>query len=311
MRRTIVSLTVVVGVLGGAGLKPAPAASIARTAQEPARPTFRADSDLVVLRINVTNRSGGPVSTLRQDDFIVYEDGRPQPISFFSNEDVPVTVGLVIDNSSSMGTKRYQVITAALAFANASHADDELFVVHFNEHIRDGLPSDQPFTNDPHVLRSALLHVGAAGRTALYDAVGYALAYLERGRHDVKILLVLSDGRDNASATTFDELAAKAAASDAVIYTVGLFEQSDPDANPGVLKRLARLSGGDAFVPGDVDDVIPLLQRIAHEIRTAYTIGYVPINPKRDGVFRKLRVSVRESGRDLRVRHREGYIPGR
>lgn len=156
-------------------------------------------------------------------------------------------------------------------------------------------------------LRSALSRIGTRGKTALYDAVAHALDYLERGRHDEKVLIVLSDGGDNASATTFERLAAKAAASAAVIYTVGLFAADDPDANPGVLKKLAGMSGGDAFMPGDIGEVVTILERIAREIRTAYSIGYVSTNTKRDGTFRKLRVSVRRSGRNIRVRHREGY----
>lgn len=283
-----------------------PPSTVGRT-QQPSRPTFTANSDLVVLRIHVSDEKRGPVADLSEDDFIVYEDGRPQRVSFFSSDDLPVTVGLVIDNSSSMGPKRNEVYTAAMAFAALSHPDDEIFVVHFNERVRDGLPRRMPFTSDREVLRSVLLQTRAGGKTALYDAVAHALEYAGRGDRDQKVLLVLSDGRDNASTTTFDELEDRTAASSTVIYAVGLFPKYDRDANPRVLEKLAGLSGGDAYLPGDMEEIAPILERIAREIRTTYTLGYVPTNVRRDGAFRKLRISVRDNGKDFRVRHREGY----
>jgi len=279
-------------------------------AQNARSPTFTSHSDLVVLRIGVFDRRRGPVSGLTKDDFIVYEDGRPQPISFFSHEDLPVTVGLVIDNSGSMGPKRDRVVTAALAFVRSSRPDDEVFIVNFNEKVWDPLPADAPFTSNLTVLRSTLIRIGARGKTALFDGISHALDYLERGHHDQKVLVVLSDGGDNASLTTFDQLKAKATKSNAIIYAVGLFEKNDPDANPRVLKRLAGISGGDAFIPDSLQDVVSILERIATEIRTAYIVGYVPTNTSSDRLFRRLRVSVQRHGGNIHVRHREGYVPG-
>jgi Ca-activated chloride channel family protein len=224
-------------------------------------------------------------------------------VSFFSSEDVPVTIGLVIDNSRSMGPKLGHVYTAAVSFTRLSHPDDDLFVVHFNEQVRDGLDGTAPFTSDRERLWSVLRQIRADGMTALYDAVGHALQYADNGRHDQKVLLVLSDGGDNASTRSFDDLERRVAASATMIYTVGLFPRHAPDANPGVLTKLAATSGGDAYFPGEPREIVAILERIAREIRTTYTIGYVPT-----GGFRKLRVSVRQNGRDLDVRHREGYL---
>lgn len=281
-------------------------ALLAFAPQQPA--TFTTHSDLVVLRVSVTDRKGVPVSDLTQNDFAVYEDDRRQTVSFFSAEDMPVTVGLVIDNSSSMALKFEHVVTAGLAFAQLSRTDDEFFVVGFNEHVRDGLPQASPFTHDGQVLRSALTRTRPDGQTAMYDAIAHALEYLDRGQHSQKALVVVSDGRDTASATTLTQLTRKAAQSRAVIYTVGLYAKDDLDANPGVLAGLASMTGGEAFFPTDNFNVVLTLERIAHDIRATYLLGYAPADAGTDTRFRRVRVTIPRAGR-LRVRHREGYVP--
>jgi len=272
--------------------------------------TIRVDVDLVVLHATVRTHRGILVSGLNREDFQVFEDGVPQEIKIFSREDIPVTVGLVVDNSGSMKSKRAKVVAAALAFVRSSHPEDQMFVVNFNENVTFGLPADTPFTDNEDQLRVALSGVKADGMTALYDATAAALAHLTKGELDKKVLIVVSDGADNASQHTFAQIMAMAGQSDAIIYTLGLFETDDPDRNPGVLRRLARTTGGEAFFPRSIDRVVPISEQIARDIRNQYTIAYVPTNRTQDGTYRAIRVRVKAGTPDrerLSVRTRAGY----
>jgi len=270
--------------------------------------TIRVDVDLVVVHATVRNHQGILVSGLGQEEFQVFEDGVPQEIKIFSREDTPVTVGLVVDNSGSMKSKRARVVAAALAFVRSSHPEDQMFVVNFNENVSFGLPDNTPFTDNEDQLRVALSGVKADGMTALYDAIAAALAHLKKGKQDKKVLIVVSDGADNASQHTVAQIMAMAGQSDAIIYTLGLFEPDDPDRNPGVLKRLARATGGEAFLPGSVQHVVPICEQIARDIRNQYTIAYVPTNRKQDGTYRAIRVKAGTPDRErLSVRTRAGY----
>ncbi|RPJ54539.1 MAG: VWA domain-containing protein [Acidobacteria bacterium] len=264
--------------------------------------------DMVVLHASVRNRKGILVSGLDKDNFQVYEDGVPQQIKYFSHEDIPVTVGLVIDNSGSMRPKRPEVIAAALAFARSSNPEDQMFAVSFNENITFGLPSDTPFTDSGAQLEAALSRSAAAGMTALYDAVAAALEHLKKGNRDKKVLLVVSDGGDNASRRDRAQVMAMAGQPDAIIYTIGLFDRQDPDRNPRVLKQLAKATGGEAFLPQSLADVVPVCERIAHDVRNQYTIVYVPTNGRQDGTYRVIQVNAgaKDRGR-LEVRTRAGY----
>jgi VWFA-related protein len=280
-------------------------------AQELPPPVISVHSDLVVLQATVVDRRSTPVGGLPQDVFQVYEDGVAQDITFFSSDDAPVSAGLVVDNSGSMVRKRSHVIGAALAFAAAGNPADELFVVHFADSAALGMPPDAPFTSDLGVVRQALGRLRSNGQTSLYDGIALALSHLQAARQDRRVLVVISDGADNASETTLDEVLDRARASNAVIYTIGIFDEYD-DADRGVLRRLARLSGGEAYFPKDLDDVERTLRQVAADIRSGYTIGYVPTNTRRDGAFRAVRVAVKVPGRpSLSVRVREGYkAPG-
>src|SRR5690349_13905589 len=180
--------------------------------------------DEVVLHATVRNHRGMPVARLSKDNFQVFEDHVLQPIKHFSHEDIPVVVGLVIDNSGSMAPKRAEVIAAALAFAGSSNPEDQMFLVNFNEHVRFGLPADVLFTDNNDRLRAAMASVKADGKTALYDAVAAALEHLKKGNRDKKVLIVVSDGADNASVRTKSQILDLATRSDAIIYTVGIYE---------------------------------------------------------------------------------------
>ena len=270
------------------------------------------DVALVVLHATVSDRKGGFVSDLGERDFEVYEDGTPQPIRLFSNEDIPVTVGLVVDHSTSMFPKLAEVTAAARAFVRSSNREDEMFVVNFNEKVSLGLPAAVRFTDSTTELGNAVEATATRGQTALYDAIAKGLEQLKAGSRDKKVLVVVSDGGDNASARTLAQVMELAGQSSAVIYTVGIFDESDQESNPGVLKRLAQATGGEAFLPERIGDVVAICERIARDIRHQYTIGYVPVNPAHDGAYHAIRVLARAKGHHdkLSVRTRTGYIAG-
>ena len=270
--------------------------------------TIKSNVDVVLLHMAVRDRDGNLVGQLHKDDFQIYEDRVPQEIESFSHEDVPVTVGLVVDNSGSMKTKRPEVVAAALAFVRSSNPRDEMFVVNFNDVVSFGLPRNLPFTDQPDQLSVALSSAEPEGRTALYDAISYAIGHLKQGNHDKKALIVVSDGGDNISKYTLSETMALAVKSDAMIYTIGLFDLDDFDRNPRVLKELAKATGGDSFFPHSIKEVRTICESIALEIRNQYTITYKSSNQKQDGSYRSIKVKVH--GLDhghLVVRARSGY----
>ncbi len=281
--------------------------------QGPDPGSFRISVDvaLVVLHATVTNGQGSVVSNLREQDFEVYENGVPQHIRLFKNEDVPVTVGLVVDHSTTMRPKIAEVTAAAKTFARSSNPEDEMFVVNFNEVVTLGLPATIRFTDSTTELEHAITRVRTGGLTALYDAIAKGLEELQAGTRDKKVLIVVSDGGDNSSQRSLDQVMKLAGQSSAVIYAVGVFDEEDPDRNPGVLKRLARATGGEAFLPDQITEVVAICERIARDIRHQYTIGYVPVNPARDGSYRAIRVLARTKDQGkLSVRTRTGYIAG-
>ena len=275
-------------------------------------PVFSSRAELVVAHITVKDRRGAYVTTLGQDAFRILEDGVPQRIDFFSGEDSPVTVGFLVDSSGSMREGRERVIAAATAFAEASNSEDEIFALTFNEQVRAALPSSMPFTSDASVFRAALAGaMGAQGRTAMYDAISNGLSYIAKGHHPRRVLVVVGDGGDNASTMTFEHVLREAQASNAAIYTVGIIDPLEREANPPLLQRLAQATGGEAFFPRHVNDVDDVLRTIADDIRHSYTLGYVSSNSARDGQFRRLRVVVNDPARrSLRVRTRDGYRAG-
>jgi Ca-activated chloride channel homolog len=267
------------------------------------------DVNLVVLHATVRDRKGGFVSGLKKDDFRVFENGVRQEIQVFQFEDVPVAVGLVVDNSGSMQRKRQDVTAAAVAFARSSNPKDQMFVVNFNEQVSLGLPDTELFSASTPELLEALNGVPAMGRTALYDAVEEGLEHVEKSTINKKVLIVVSDGGDNASRHTLAQVLDTAARSDVIIYTIGLFDEYDEDRNPGVLKKIARATGGEAFMPRETSQVVPICLRIAEDIRNQYTIGYVSTNQKLDNTYRRIAVTARgPHGEKLMVRTRAGYI---
>lgn len=280
----------------------------AKRAQEQQDYTIRTTSRLVLLDVSVKDPEGGFVSGITKDNFHVYENGKPQAITVFANADIPVTAGLVVDESGSMRPKRPEVIQAALAFIRASNPQDEIFVINFNEKPRRGLPEMLLFSDDIQQLEAALWRGVPEGRTALYDAIEMALRQLEMGRRDKKALVLISDGGDNISVHKFPEVMHHLLESIATIYTIGIFDDDNPEKNPGALKQLARVSGGEAYFPQKLDEIVPICRQIAKDIRTRYTIGYVPAleNGQRE---RHIKMVASAPGRGkLIVRTRTGYL---
>jgi Ca-activated chloride channel family protein len=271
-------------------------------------PVFRiASSELVVLPVAVTDTQGRLLVDLERERFTVYDNGRKQPIRLFSNEDSPVSIALVIDESGSMRPKIGQVVAASLAFARWSHPQDELMVIAFNDEVRHALAGRSVTASDQAELHKALNTLIPDGQTALYDALSDGLDHLAKASHARKIIILVSDGGDNASRATFDEVLARARRSNVTIYTIGLFDAGAHDTNPGVLKRLADATGGQRFLPQSPGPLLQACERIAHEIRGGYTLGYEP--PDRDGQFHRLRVDVEApSGQKVVVRTRPGYF---
>ena len=267
--------------------------------------------DLVVLHATVRDRKGRVASDLREQDFEVYEDGVKQSIRLFRHEDIPVTVGLVVDHSGSMRRKLPDVVAAARTFVQSSSPEDQMFVVNFNEKVTLGLPDAIRLTNRPDELARAISGTPAAGMTALYDAVAEARKRLQAGSRDKKALIVISDGGDNASVHSLAEVLKMAGQSSTLVYTIGIFDAEDPDRNPAVLRRLAGATGGEAFFPGQLNEVVAICERIARDIRKQYTLGYVSSNASQPGAYRAIRVAARAAGKSkLVVRTRSGYIAG-
>jgi Ca-activated chloride channel family protein len=272
--------------------------------------TLSVDVNLVILHVSVTDAKDQLVSTLKQPDFSVYEDKAPQEISLFKQEDVPVSMGLVIDSSGSMRTKRERVNAAALVFAKTSNMDDEIFLVNFNDQAF----VDQDFTKNRQDLTDALSTIDARGGTALHDAVYLSLEHLKEGREDKKVLLLITDGEDRDSRYKFESILEYAKESSASIYVIGLFDKESDQTRTQKnairnLKELAEQTGGKYFFPGSVDEVEAICKAVAHEIRNQYTIGYRPTNTKKDGSWRTVTVALKDSKvyKKLAARTKQGY----
>jgi Ca-activated chloride channel homolog len=270
--------------------------------------------NLVVLHTTVLDDRGKFVEGLTQDSFRVYEDKVEQKLDVFKREDIPVSMGLVIDNSGSMRDKRPRVNEAALTLVQASNPSDEAFVVNFNDDFY--LDLDKDFTNSIPELKEALERIDARGSTALYDAIIGSLDHLKKGKKEKKVLLIVTDGEDNTSRNSLEKTIREIQKTSTVIYTIGLLSQESKKSAKSAKKALTEValaSGGLAFFPENVEDVHAICEQVAHDIRHQYTLGYYPSNTARDGSFRSVHVDVippRGHGK-LVARTRNGYYaPG-
>jgi len=266
--------------------------------------------NLVLLPVNVTDARGTFVSGLKLEDFRVFEDGQLVNLTVFEERDTPVTVGLVVDHSRSMGAKIPDVVAAVTSFAHSSNPQDEMFVVDFNDDVSMQLMGGKTFTNDAKELALALRSVSARGRTALYDAVSEGLNHLQYGRWGKKALIIISDGGDNASHLKYSQVLVQARQSQSLIYSIALVGSAEAEENPGLLRRLCKDTGGIAYFPREGESVANVSTEIARDLREQYMLGYAPLNMKRADVFRKVEVKVTAPGHGrLRVRTRPGYSP--
>jgi VWFA-related protein len=284
-------------------------------AQETQKTDYTLDVQVqfVELPVTVLDKEGYPFRGLNKEHFKVYEDKVMQDISLFKQEDTPLTVGLVLDSSSSMVSKKNRLSAAALTFVQESNPEDETFIMGFSDRPK----LEQDFTSDLEKLRRSLDRIVARGNTALYDGVQLAAQHLENGFHEKKVLLVVSDGEDNRSNYKLDELLEEIRESKVIVYTVGLMSSDIGFAGFGPLKgkarkgleELAKVTGGRAFFPKSVDDVDEVCRRIARELRNHYTIGYRPSNERLDGKYRKVKVQLDapKGTPKLSVRTKQGY----
>jgi Ca-activated chloride channel homolog len=267
---------------------------------------FRSDARLVVLHATVFDKGGRLVTTLPQTAFQVFENGVPQQVKLFKREDIPVSMGLVIDNSGSMRDKRQKVAAAAIALVKDSNRDDEAFVVNFN----DDPYLDCEFTSDVKKMEDALTKIDSRGGTAMRDAIHLSIEHMrEKAKKDKKVILVITDGNDNASLIGLENLVKAAQQSEVIIYTIGLLseeERREAKRAKRALDALTEATGGQAYYPKELSDVERIAHQVAHDIRSQYTITYTPTNQALDGSFRQIRVVANAPGRPV-VRTRTGY----
>ena len=281
--------------------------------------TLSVDVELVQLPISVLDKEGRPVDNLSKDHFQIFEDNVQQQIKLFKHEDIPLSLGLVIDNSGSMRSKRERVNSAALSFVRESNPEDETFIVNFD----DAAYLEQDFTGSIGDLIDALDNLDTRGETALYDAVYLAVDHAKKGKKDKKALLLISDGEDNVSKYGFNKAVEALRESKVTLYAIGLLEENDqrgglfkkPPSRKAkeALEKFAEVTGGQAFFPKSLDEVEELVKTIAHDVRNHYTVGYTPTNRKLDGSWREVRVKVNppKNVPKVTVHRKQGYYaPG-
>jgi len=270
---------------------------------------FKAEAQEVVLHATVVDQRLRLVTNLNKNDFTVYEDGQPQQITRFTREDIPVSIGILVDNSGSMRDKRQAVNTAALDLVKASNPEDEVFVVNFS----DEAIIDTDLTSDIAKMQEGLQQVDSRGGTALYDAVVASADYLtKKGRREKKVLLVVTDGEDNASTDTLEQAVRRVQDDNGpVVYSIGILGGEREKRAKRALEQLALHTGGVAFFPKDLNEVDQIARAVARDIRNQYSIYYRPTRPQDQGGFRQVKVDAHAPGYGrLQVRTRSGYYAG-
>jgi len=272
----------------------------------PAPFVMSVNSDFMELHVSVVDEKDRNVGGLTKENFKITENGVPQPITIFKHEDIPVSLGLVIDNSRSIEPRKARLDAATLAFVRQSHPEDESFVVHFDFDAR----LERDFTTKISDLEETLAASKPFGQTAIYDALMLAIDQMQKASHQKKALLLVTDGLDNVSHSTFTQVLEAVKHSRVAIIVVGLLSASEGEKAEATLTQLAEASGGRAYFPDDVEDARYMMERAAHDLRTQYTIGYVPSDPAHDGSWRSVRVEVippAGSKDKLSADYRHGY----
>ena len=298
----LLSLTLIVPVFLLAQQTPRPPAS----ANEEKDAIFSSEIRLVPLNVAVLDKNGHHVLDLSQKAFQVFENGAAQQIKLFKREDVPVSLGLVIDNSGSMRERRIAVESASMALIKDSNKDDETFVVNFNDESY----LDADFTSDIKVLEQGLARIDARGGTAMRDAIRMSVEHLrQKARRNKKVILVVTDGNDNSSNYGLNELVRLAQQNDVLVYAIGILateDKAEAKKAKRALDLLVEQTGGQVFYPKEVTEVEVIAHQVAHDIRNQYSIAYTPTNAAQDGTFRNIKVTVKASGSPV-ARTRAGY----
>lgn len=270
---------------------------------------FKKSVEEVVLHATVFDDKQRFVTNLDKNDFTVYEDGHPQSITSFRHEDIPVSIGIVVDNSGSMREKRQKVNAAALNLVRASNPDDEVFIVNFNDEYY----LDQDFTANINKLKEALEKVEARGGTALYDAVVASADWLKQAKREKKVIFVVTDGEDTASSQSLEQAVRRLQAENGpTVYSIAILgDEEHPKRAKRALQVMADRTGGIAYFPKTLDEVDAISRSVAHDIRNQYTIGYKPTTPKNQGGYRTVKVDAKSrSYGKLVVRTKSGYFAG-
>jgi VWFA-related protein len=271
---------------------------------------FRKHVEEVVLHATVVDDKQHIVTTLDKGDFSVFEDGHPQVITSFRHEDIPVAMGIVVDNSGSMREKRAKVNAAALNLVRASNPNDEVFIVNFNDEYY----LDQDFTSNIKKLKEGLEKIETRGGTALYDAVVASADHLKKeAKLEKKVIFVVTDGDDNESGESLEQAVRRLQAENGpTVYAIGILEAEEhPKHARRALQIMSERTGGIAFFPKTLDEVDAISRTVAHDIRIQYTIGYKPTTPKDRGGYRQVKVDARWHGKGkLTVRTKSGYYAG-
>jgi VWFA-related protein len=273
--------------------------------------TIEAEVDEVVLHATVVDDHQRLITNLDRNAFTILEDGQPQPITSFRHEDIPVAVGIIVDNSGSMRNKRAAVTQAALNFVKASNPDDRVFIVNFNDEAF----IDQDFTNSIPKMREALDRIDARGGTALFDSVVASADYVVKQdkvdkKLEKRVLLVVTDGWDNASTLSMEQAIRHLQSENSpTIYTIGILDEDAKKKGRRALRALAEQTGGVAYFPKDLAEVDAITQEVARDIRNQYTIGFKK-NPNEPAGYRTIKVTARADGKNLTVRTKSGYFQG-
>ncbi len=275
-------------------------------AAQEADPIFRSDTRLVVLHATVVDGKGRLVTTLQREAFKVFENGVQQPIRLFRREDIPISLGLVIDNSGSMTNRRQAVESAAIAMVKASNPRDEVLVVNYNDEAYE----DVPLTSDIKKMEEGLARIDSRGGTAMYDAISMTMDRLkQKGKRDKKVVMLITDGNDNASVTKLEDLVRKAHNDGIVVHCIGLLDVEERGAArkaKRALEAIANASGGLYYFPKDMAEVEKVAVDVAHDIRNQYVLAYSPTIQALDGSFRQIKVTANGPNKPV-VRTRSGY----
>lgn len=275
-------------------------------AQDDLPAVYRADARLVVLHATVVDKNGKLVTDLTRDAFRTFEDGAEQQLKVFRREDVPVSMGIVIDNSASMKNKFQRVQAAAKNLVANSNPQDEVFLVNFNDDVY----RDTDFTSDPQKLAQGLAKIDCKGGTAMRDALQSAIRYAKaKGKHDKKVIVLVTDGDDNMSESTLEEVVRESQQREILVYAIALLSEEEHDAAKrakAALDLITKATGGHVWYPKDPEEVGRIALQVAHDIRNQYILGYTPAKEALDGSYRQIKVTVSAPGHPS-VRTRTGY----